>query len=414
MDRKVTKKKWEGKKKLVMGLSALGLLLLVFLIISLSGKGTLEIDEGKVVFATVTRGDFQEYVLETGEVVPSRTYFLDAVEGGNIIQVFKESGAIVKQGDSIARLENANLRLNVLAQENSLNEQINRIRTTRLQLDQNNLSQKNELAQIENLLQILTPQYYRDSTLYSKGVISKQQMERTEADYKFNLKRREFTYESYRNDSSSRLIQLQQLSSSEQSMVENLKGVRGILDNLIIKAPIDGRLSTAQLQEGQNVTKGQRIGQVDILGSYKIRVPIDEIYLSRIKEGLKATTTIDNKKYTLVINYIYPTVENGDFDVDMEFQGEIPQDILSGQSIRLKIELGKPSQELLIPVGGFYNDTGGNWIFVVDGDNKAKKRNIRLGIKNVENYQVLDGVNEGDKVIISSYKNFGESTTLTW
>ncbi|EDP95511.1 HlyD family efflux transporter periplasmic adaptor subunit [Kordia algicida OT-1] len=414
MDKKIAKKKWTNKKiaSIALGVFFIGFLLYYFLL--RENKSTLKIDPAKVAFSNVERGDFQEYIIQLGEVIPGRTYYLDAVEGGNITKIFKESGADVKKGDKIVELENINLRLSVLSQENSLNEQINRIRTTRLQLDQNFLTKKQELAQIENQLQILKPQYKRDSILYKKQLISKQVYERTEADYKYNVKRKIFTLKAFESDSTARVLQLKQLRSSEASMLENLEGVRQILDNLIIKAPIDGQLSSPQLQEGQNINKGERIGQVDISGVYKVRVPVDELYLSKIKKGLRATTEIANKTYELQITYVYPNITNGRFDVDMQFMEAIPESIRRGQSLRLKIELGNPSIATLIPVGGFYQSTGGNWIFVEDGTNKAIKRPIRLGRRNTAHYEVIDGLNPGERVIISSYSTFGENEELVW
>ena len=415
MDKKITKKKWTYKRKLYVVLGVFFMSFMVYFLASFDSRSKLTIDPKKVSFANVERGDFQEYIIQLGEVVPSRTFFLDAVEGGNIVHIFKESGAEVKKGDKIVELENINLRLSVLSQENSLNEQINRIRTTRLQLDQNYLTKKQELAQIDNQLQILKPKFSRDSTLYAKELIAKQTFERTEADYRYNLKRKEFTYKAFKSDSTARVLQLQQLRSSEISMLENLNGVQQILDNLVIKAPIDGQLSSPQLQEGQNINKGERIGQVDIMGSYKVRVPIDELYLSKIRKGLTATATVDNKNYELQITYVYPNITNGRFDVDMMFMGEIPESIRRGQSLRLRIELGNPSIATLIPVGGFYQNTGGNWIYVQEpGSNMAVKRNIRLGRKNTGHYEVVQGLNPGERVIISSYNTFGENEMLVW
>lgn len=195
-------------------------------------------------------------------------------------------------------------------------------------------------------------------------------------------------------------------------MSQSLEGVGRILDNLVIRAPIDGQLSRPQLDPGQSITQGQRLGQVDIVGSYKVRVPIDELYLPRISTGLKATTTFNNKDYNLEIMYIYPTIQNGRFDVDMNFVGDTPPGIRRGQSLRLRIELGQSSEELLLPVGGFYKDTGGNWVYVLDGEDRAVKRSIRLGRKNTEHFEVLDGLEPGDRVITSSYENFGDIEVL--
>ena len=193
----------------------------------------------------------------------------------------------------------------------------------------------------------------------------------------------------------------------------NLEGIGRILDNLIIRAPIDGQLSRPQLEVGQAVTVGQRLGQVDEVGTYKVRVPIDELYLPRITEGLKATTPYAGKEYELVITYVYPTIQNGRFDVDMRFTGETPEGIRRGGSLRLRIELGQSSEELLLPVGGFYKDSGGNWVFVVEeGGNRAVRRDIKLGRKNTEFYEVLEGLQPGDRVITSSYENFGNNEVL--
>jgi HlyD family secretion protein len=216
----------------------------------------------------------------------------------------------------------------------------------------------------------------------------------------------------YKNDSIDRIRQLRAVSTSEKQMTLSLEGVGKILDNLIIRAPIDGQLSTPHWEIGQSVTQGQRLGQVDILGSYKVRVPIDELYLPKISVGLPSTTTFANKEYRLVITYIYPTIQNGRFEVDMNFDGETPQGIRRGQSLRLRIELGQASEELLLPVGGFYKDTGGNWVYVLENDHKAVRRNIKLGRKNSENFEVLEGLKPGDRVITSSYENFGNNEVL--
>jgi HlyD family secretion protein len=269
------------------------------------------------------------------------------------------------------------------------------------------------LALIDNQLAILKPQYDRQKQLYEKKLISKQEFERTEADYKYNKERRAFTYEAYRNDSLNRNRQIKELNHSEQRMTESLEGVGKILDNLIVRSPIDGQLTRPQLDAGQSINTGQRLGQVDVVGSYKVRVEIDELYLPRISEGLEASTTFAGRDYDLVITYVYPNVANGRFPVDMHFTSETPQGIRRGLSLRLRIELGQSSEELLLPVGGFYKDTGGNWVYVLEGSgNRAVKRSIKLGRKNTEHFEVLEGLQPGDRVITSSYENFGNNEVL--
>jgi HlyD family secretion protein len=412
MDKKIAKKYWTLKRFATYGG---GLLLVGFIgyqIFFSDRRQTLKIEKDKITISEVKRGVFQEFIPQTGTVEPSRTVYLDAVEGGAIKRVVAESGAMLKAGDIILELSNLNREISVLDQESNLTQSINRGRETRLQITQNALRQQESLVTIENALAVLTPQYDRQKKLFEKKLISKQEFEKTQADYLMNVKRQQITYAAYKLDSVDRFRQMEQLDRSERKLLQSLDGVGRILDNLVIRAPLDGQLSRPQLDAGQNVVQGQRLGQIDILGSYKVRVPIDELYLPRITTGLHATTTIANKEYELQIAYIYPTIQNGRFEVDMNFMGSNPDGIRRGQSLRLRIELGQSSEELLLPVGGFYKDTGGNWVFVLDGDNKAVKRDLKLGRKNTENFEVLEGLKPGDKVITSSYENFGNNEVL--
>ncbi|TRX62110.1 HlyD family efflux transporter periplasmic adaptor subunit [Fulvivirga sp. M361] len=413
MDKKIKKKKWTVKR---IGAILGGTLLVVFVgyqLLFADRRSKLNVEKEKITIATVKRGAFLEFIPQTGTVEPSVTFYLDAIEGGTIKKVHAESGAMLKKGDFIIELSNLNRELSVLSQEASLNESINQIRRTKLQLEQNDLQQQQTLALIDNQLEKLEPQYKRQKMLYEKDLISKQDFEQTKADYEYNVKRKKITYTSYKNDSMSRVRQLVQFNKSEQRMTESLAGVGQILDNLDIRSPIEGQLTTPQLVEGQSVNPGQRLGQVDKVGSYKVRVPIDELYLPKIFKGLSATTRFDNKQYELTITYIYPNIINGRFEVDMEFVAETPKGIRRGQSLRMRIELGQPSEELLLPVGGFYKDTGGNWVFVVNEDGtRAEKRNIRLGRKNTEHFEVEEGLEPGDRVITSSYDNFGDNEVL--
>lgn len=412
MDKKIVKKTWTLKRIATYGGVSLLVIFVAWQLIFADRRSKLKIERDKITVSEVKRGVFQEFIPQTGTVEPSRTVYLDAVEGGTIKRIVAESGAMLKKGDIILELSNLNRELSVLGQEAQLIESINRTRDTRLGITRNDLEQRQTLAQIDNQLAILEPQYRRQKQLFEKKLIAKQDFEKTEADYKYNLERRRITYEAYKSDSIIRVRQLREIQQSEQRMTQNLQGVGGILDNLIIRAPIDGQLSRPQLEEGQNVNQGQRIGQVDILGSYKVRVPIDELYLPRISTGLHATTSFNNKDYELEITYIYPTIANGRFEVDMNFVGSVPDGIRRGQSLRLRIELGQSSEELLLPVGGFYKDTGGNWVFVMESSGKAVKREIKLGRKNTEHFEVLEGLQPGDKVITSSYENFGTNEVL--
>lgn len=411
MDKKIKKKTWTVKRIATYLGIALFTVFVGYQFIFADRRSKLKIDREKITISTVQRGVFQEFIPQTGTVEPSRTVYLDAVEGGTIKRVVAESGAMLKQGDVILELSNLNRELAVLQQEASLNQSINEARNTRLGITQNDLQQRQELASIDNQLAVLGPQYTRQKQLYEKKLIAKQDFEKTEADYKYFLERRKITYEVYKNDSINRIRQLDQMNFSESKMIESLRGVGKILDNLVIRAPIDGQLSHPPLDAGQAVTTGQRLGWIDVVGSYKVRVPIDELYLPRIHPGLKAETSFNNKDYLLEITYKYPGVANGRFEVDMNFVGDAPKGIIRGQSLRLRIQLSESSEELLLPVGGFYKDTGGNWVYVLEGD-RAVKRDIKLGRKNTENFEVLEGLKPGDQVITSSYENFGDNEVL--
>ena len=411
MDKKIKKKTWTVKRVATYTGIALFIVFVGYQFIFADRRSKLKIDREKITISTVQRGVFQEFIPQTGTVEPSRTVYLDAIEGGTIKRVVAESGALVKKGDVILELSNLNRELDVLSREASLNESINRVRETRLGITQNDLQQRQELASIDNQLQILGPQYLRQKQLYEKKLIAKQEFEKTEADYSYFKERRKITYEVYRNDSIDRFRQLNQMNFSERKMIQSLEGVGKILDNLVIRAPIDGQLSHPPLDPGQNVNTGQRLGWIDVVGSYKVRVPIDELYLPRISTGLRAETTFNNKDYLLEITYVYPGVTNGRFEVDMNFIGEAPVGLRRGLSLRLRIQLSQSSEELLLPTGGFYKDTGGNWVYVVEGD-RAVRRDIKLGRKNTENYEVLEGLQPGEQVITSSYENFGDNEVL--
>ncbi len=413
MDKQIKKKYWTLKRiGTYAGIAALvGFISYQFIFADRRSK--LKIEKDKITISEVKMGEFKEYIPQTGIVEPSRTVYLDAIEGGNIKRIVSESGAMLKKGDVILELTNLNRELSVLQQEASFNESINRARETKLNIMRNDLDQRQQLALIDNQLQILEPQYRRQKQLFEKKLIAKQDFERTEADYKYNIERKRITYEVYRNDSIDRIRQLKAVSKSEQQMTLSLDGVSKILDNLLIRSPIDGQLSTPHWEIGQAVSLAQRLGQVDIVGSFKVRVPIDELYLPKISAGLPATTDFAGKTYHLSITYIYPTIQNGRFEVDMNFEGETPQGIRRGQSLRMRVELGQPSQELLLPIGGFYKDTGGNWVFIMDGEGKAVKRDVKLGRKmGSEFFEVLEGLKPGDKVITSSYENFGNNEVL--
>jgi HlyD family secretion protein len=414
MDKKIKKRFWTLKRTGTYGGVTLFVVVVVYQFVYADRRPRVIVYKDKITISAVVRGVFQEHIPQTGIIEPSRSVQLDAVEGGTIRRLVAESGAILNVGDVILELSNLNRELAVLQQEAQLIESINQLRQTRLQITQNDIQQQQTLADVERELTKLTPQYRRQKKLYAKNLISQQEFESIEADYLYNLKRMRIVDKSYKSDSLERIHQINDLDASQQKLQKSLEGSGRILDNLVIRAPVSGQLTRPQLDPGQSINQGQSLGQVDVLGSYKVRVPIDELYLPRITVGLPATTTFANKTYNLEITYMYPDIESsGRFYVDMNFVGEIPPGIRRGQSLRMSILLGQSSEELLLPVGGFYKDTGGNWVFVLDGNNEAVRRDIKIGRKSGNmSFEVLEGLNPGDQVVTSSYENFGNAEVL--
>ena len=412
MDKQLAKKNWTVKKIATWGGGALLILFIAYQFIFADRSSKLKVEKDKITISEVKRGVFQETIPQTGIVAPARTVFLDAIEAGNIKRIVRESGAMLKEGDVILELTNLNREMQVLQQESSFNESINRARETKQTIMKNDLDQRLQLSSIQNQLDIIEPKFRRQKQLFEKKLIARQEFEQTEADYKYNKDRMRIAHEMYHADSTERIRQLKFTVESEKKMMLSLDNLGKILDNLTLRSPIDGQLATPHWEVGQSVTQGQNLGSIDVLGSYKVRVPIDELYLPRISTGLHATTDLAGKSYNLVISYIYPTIAAGRFDVDMNFDGEAPQGIRKGQSLRMRIELGQSSEELLLPVGGFYKDTGGNWVFVLDGQDRAVRRDIKLGRKSPDYFEVLEGLKPGDRVVTSSYENFGNNEVL--
>lgn len=415
MDRKIKKKKWTVQRVSIIAAALAFVSFALYSFLFADNRSRLNVDREKITVSTVKRDVFQEFIPETGNVMPGQTFYMDAIEGGVVKDMFRESGALVEKGDTILSLSNSSLELEVMNRQAQLYEQMNIVTTTRLQLDQNDLNQKAQLAEIEYQIQLLKPQYERFKQLAEKKLVSERELEELREQYKYNQRRKELTYASYQQDSLSRSMQLRQLRLSEDRMSRSLEAVGKILDNLIIKAPISGQLSMREMEKGQSINSGERLGQVSVIDSFKVRVAIDELYQPRISKGQEGSFRYDGGEYRLVIDKIYPTVTEGNFDVDMSFLGEVPDGLRNGQSLRIRLELGKSAEAVLLPTGGFFRDTGGNWVFVLEeGSDKAVKIDIRLGRENTEHYEVLEGLKPGDRVITSSYENFGDNEVLVF
>ncbi|MAO65274.1 MAG: efflux transporter periplasmic adaptor subunit [Balneola sp.] len=413
MDRKIEKKTWTLKRilSLVAIVAFSGISIYAFWFMDV--RSTLNVDPDKIAVSEVREDTFQEFIQVTGAVQPIQTIYLDAIEGGVVQQVFLESGTQVQQGDTILTLANSGLQLQVMQQTSGLYDQINNVRNSRLNLEQNTLRLQEQLANAKAQMEILKAKYERQQKLMERDLISEEEFQTTKENYAYQKRRHELTYESFKKDSIQTITQMRQLDQSEDRMYENLEAVQQILDNLAVTAPISGQLSTIELNQGQSISSGERIGQVDILDSYKVRVAIDEYHLSRIIPGLKGSFNFDGKTHQLEITKIYPVINNGQFEVDMEFLEEAPGNLRRGQTLRIRLELGESASAVQIPRGGFYQTTGGNWIFVINEDEgRAFRREIQLGRQNPDYFEVQFGLEPGEKVITSSYDTFGDNEVL--
>lgn len=413
MDRKIQKKTWTTKRILTItgGVVIVGFFLYSFIFADF--KSTLNVEKDKLTISTVREDSFQEFIQVTGTVQPISTIYLDAIEGGVVQDVLLESGTNVDPGDTILVLSNSNLQLQVLQQEAGLYDQINNVRNSRLNLEQNSLRIKEQLANAQYQIDLLKPRFERAQSLYEQDLSSKEEYESVKENYEYEQKRFKLTYESYVKDSIQTVNQLKQLDDSEARMWRSLNAVQGILDNLIVTAPTNGQLTTIEMQPGQSIQRSERIGQVDKLDNFKVRVGIDEFHLSKISTGLRGSFEFAGETYHLEITKVFPVITNGQFEVDMEFVGDAPQGIRRGQRTRIRLELGDASSATLLERGGFFQTTGGSWVYKLeDGGARAVRHPIRLGQQNPEYFEVISGLEAGDQVIISSYDTFGDNEVL--
>lgn len=413
MDRKIKKKTLTPAKfaAIVAGITILGFILYTQLY--RDDRSRSDVDREKLIVQQVEEGDFLEFIDVNGTVQPIRTTYLDAIEGGVVRKVYKESGAIVDAGDTLLVLTNSNLQLQVLQQEAGIYDQINNVRNSRLNLEQNHLRLREELANARTRLDLLNPRYERDSLLYQQDLISIQDFEETRQAYRFQKMRYQLNYESYRKDSLQMKNQLTQLDQSEQRMWQSLNGVQQILSSLTVLAPISGQLSTIELNQGQSIRQGERIGQIDRLDGYRLRISIDEFYLSRITAGLKGTFSFAGETHQIEVVKMFPVIQDGQFHVDAEFINGAPEGLRRGQTARIRLELSGASSALLLARGGFFQQTGGNWIYILnEEESRAHRKPIRLGRGNSQYFEILEGLKPGDKVITSSYDTFAENEVL--
>ncbi len=412
MDRVIEKKKWTPRRILTIVGSAL---LIIFVIYQLLGdnKSKLNVDYEKISIATVKQGAFQEFIAIDGSVQPIKTYYLDIIESGTVEKKFIEDGRRVEEGDTILKLSNTTLQLDYMNRETQMLDLMNERQTTEINMRQNELQSQNQLAEIEYQLKQAERIYQRNHELVKTNMVSQEEFKESKDNYDYQKKRHEIGLRSLRQDTQLREQRIRQLDASIQRMERNLKLSRNTLDNLYIVSPTDGLLSTLRAEIGEAKQVGENIGQIDVLDGFKVRASIDEHYISKVYAGLNGEFEFNSKKYQLVIKKIYPEVQQGEFQVDMEFVDQTPKGIRRGQTLQIRLQLSDAKQALLIPRGGFYQTTGGNWIFVVNGsENLAERRNIRLGRQNPRFYEVLEGLKVGERVVVSSYEGYEDIDNL--
>ncbi|MBN2426640.1 MAG: HlyD family efflux transporter periplasmic adaptor subunit [Calditrichaceae bacterium] len=413
MDRIIEKKKWTSKR---IGIVAAGSALILFVLYSLilgDHSSKLNVQSERITISTVIKGAFQEFIPVTGSVIPIKTVYLDAIEGGRVDTVFLEAGTLVKRGDAILQLENTDLLLNILYRESDLAEQSNALRNTRLEMERNRLSIKSTLMDLDYQITKQERQYNRYQELYKKELISLKEFEDIQDEYKYLNKKKNLTIQSFYQDSLFRKLQINNLEASLRRMQENLRLVKQNLENLTVRSPIDGQLTSLIPEIGESISRGERIGQIDVLDGFKVRVEVDEHYIARINSGQQGEFDFNNNTFRLEIEKVYPEVKEGRFEVDMIFMEASPENIRRGQTLHVRLELGDQTQALLLARGGFYQKTGGQWAYVVnESGNYAEKRSIRIGRQNPQAFEVLEGLQEGEKVITSSYDNYGDIDKL--
>jgi HlyD family secretion protein len=413
MDRTIENKNWIPKKyRLFLWIGILALVL-GSLSLLVDTSSAYHVDSSTITVAEVSAAPFQDYINVRGRVEPSYMAYLDAVEGGIVESISKDEGLMVKQGDTLLLLSNLNLSLNILNSEAQLAEKANFLRETQISMEQQKLSLQRELLRLEFDLKQTKRKYHQSQSLYTEQLISKDDFLASEEVYDLAVKLRQLSLKRQRQDSIFRKTQIQKINQNLQNMERNLALIYQRQDHLVVRAPVDGQLATLNAVPGQAIMPGYRIGQVNVLTDYKLQASIDEHYIDRVHTNLSASLKRQEETYPLILSKIYPEVNEGQFLVDLIFEDAIPAKIRSGQSYNLNIQLGDTREAVLLPRGAFFQSTGGRWVYVLSTDGQsAIKRPIHIGRQNPKYYEVLEGLQAGDRVVISSYALFGDNEQL--
>lgn len=413
MDRMIERKR--GIRMRHVPYIAAGTFVLVVLLWIVFGnhQSTLRVDVDDVTLADVTRGEFKDYVRINSTVIPIQVVHISPEEGGIVVEKVAEEGQRVNRGDVIVRLSNSSLDLQILNAEAELAEKQNLLRNTQVAMQQDKLSNETELASLEMDVARKRRGFEQNERLYGERLVSKEAFIQAKEDYDLAQRKLKLVGERLKKDAQYRSIQMEQMEDNLENMQRNVVLVRERKSKLDVRSTIDGELGLLDVELGQSVSSGQTIGQVNDLSDFKIEARIDEHYIDRVRVGLSATFEREGKTYALTVRKVYPEVREGKFRTDLVFVGTRPSNMRAGQTFYLNLELGSPIQAVLIPKGTFFQTTGGNWIFVLDkSGSTAYRRNVSIGRQNPQYYEIEDGLEPGERVIISGYEAFKDNDVL--
>ena len=414
MDRAIEKKKGFQWKKHGPWVAGAALLLTIgYWAVFADHAATLRVSAADLTIGQVTQAEFKDYVRTSGQVMPIQVVQISPEEGGIVMEKVVEEGTMVHKGDVIVRLSNSNLDLQILNAEAELAEKQNLLRNTQVAMQQDRLNNQTEQAQLDMDTQRKQRTFEQNRRLYEERLISREDFVQSQEDYQLSARKRSLVSQRLKQDSIYRTVQMDQMEDNLENMRRNVVLVRQRKDKLEVRSAINGELGLLDVELGQSISPGQKIGQLNDLSDYKVQASIDEHYIDRVRQGLTATFTRGERQYQLQVRKVYPEVRDGKFRCDFVFRGERPESIRTGQTYYLDLELGQPEQAVLIPRGTFFQTTGGQWIFVLNKDgSKAYRRNIRIGRQNPQHYEVLEGLEPGERVVTSGYEAFKDNEIL--
>ena len=413
MDRVIEKKKYTPKKIALIAGGALLLVLIIYNILFAEHTSKLNVDSERVTIGSVQEGMFQEFIAVDGSVDPLNTFFLDITEGGRVDKIYTDDGRTVQKGDTILKLSNTTLQIDFMTRETQLYDLMNERQNSEITMKQDLIRKENELAEIDYNLALAKRKYERNKMLIAEKVIPQEEFEASKDEYNYLSKRKTLADRSVKQDAKLMDDRLKQLDESIRRMQANINMARNTLNNLYVVAPITGQLSTLKAEVGESKGPGENIGQIDDMNGFKIKSRIDQHYISKVYPGLDGTFDFNGQTHKVKVAKVFPEVQNNTFQVDLEFVDGAPEGIRRGQTLQLKLNLNDGGKAVLVPRGGFYQSTGGNWVFVVNNSGDyAEKRSIKLGRQNPNYYEVLDGLKPGEKVVLSSYDSYGEIDRL--